>query len=201
MLGTVAVYTSALPAVTGAVRWRHLDSAQRAVAIWVAFLFAQNVLLRLLAWQGTPTRVATWYAYPISVWLGLTALLAFPAMSHHRAIRSPLALTFLAVWLLGPVIGDHQAGYSHFVAPIHAFMLAAVAALVLVISGGRPEFRWSSASSSAAIATVLCYGPFVAVWPASALLSASRPEWILPIWETRAMLLIVGAFFFTRSLR
>lgn len=200
-VATIAVWASAGPALAAATRWGRLDAAQRAVAIWVSALFVQNAAMELLFPPGRETWLATWLAYPITLWLGLNALLAFRAMERHRWIALPLALVFVTFWSLGPFLGDQVAGYSHYVAPIHALILTCAAMLLLLRLHEQPDFSWLDAGTLVALATLVCYGPFLAIWPASALLSEIRPSMVLLIWETRALLLIIGALLFTRSLR
>lgn len=188
MIGTVAVGASLLPVLLG------LGKKPSPVWVWLTVLAVQNVLLRYLSWQGQPTWHVTWWAYPLTLWLGLRALRTLPGMPQRIW---PMWGLFLGVWLVAPFTGDRVEDYSVFVAPFHALTLAGMAGIGIV-KATEPEVPWPSLAI--AVGTFLTYGPFLIVWPLSAYLTATNPEWVLPLWEARAGLLIVGSLLFAVAL-
>lgn len=193
MVATLAVVASAAPVLAGC---RHeLAGWRLRVWGWLAFLCAENVVLRVMSWNDLPTGLVAWWCYPVSVALGVTALLSFEVTASLRWWRWPLILGYLACWLAAPVLGDGP-GYSVFAAPLHALLLSGVGAVVLARSLDRPDHR----PPAVAIATLLCYLPFVAVWPVSLYLTSVAPEWVLPLWEARAGVLIVGSLVYAVAL-
>ena len=192
LVATLAVGASFLPVLVGL---RHTDWRQR-VWWWLAVVAIGNLVIGELV--TGPTWVWTWYAYPVTLWLGVRALVALPGMEGHRAHAWPLVLLFLGVWLSAPFFGDRQGGYSVFVAPFHALLLSGGSGWAM-LRGTMAESHPKTLLVGAA--TFLTYGPFVALWPVSAWLSATQPEWVLPVWEARAGLLVVGSVLYALALR
>ena len=198
-LGTLAGGASLVPAAVG---WtcRHALGWRREVALWVVVLAVQNVVLRILSWENIPTWPVTWWAYPITFVLGVRAILSFPSMVAHRSHFWPLVLGFLGAWVVAPFLGDRQDGYSLVLAPLHALLLAAGGGWLLLRAVGA-DLGLEAPPVLVGTATLLTYGPFALVWPASAILGTAAPEWVLPMWETRAGLLLAGSIIFAAALR
>lgn len=190
MIGTMAVAASLLPVVLGFGRRVN----QSAVWVWLSALALQNAVLWWMAQHGQSTWLVTWLAYPVTLWLGLRALRTLPGMPQ---VIWPLALGFLGIWGVASVVGDRVEGYSVFIAPLHSMTLAGMAALGIV-RATEPDRSWRDLT--VAMGAFLLYGPFLVVWPMSAYLTATSPEWVLPMWEARAGLLIVGSLLFAVAL-
>lgn len=197
MIGTLAVGASLAPVVVGL--HRRMDGWRWRLWCWLAFLAAENLALRVLAWQGIPTWWVTWACYPVAVGLGLWALLGFPVMARYRSTLWPVVVGFVVAWIAASLLGDRQAGFSVFVAPFHALILAGLGGWLFVRSTG-PERVLTRSPQTAALATVLTYGPFLAVWPVSVFLATVEPSLVLPLWEARAGLLIVGSLLYAIAL-
>ncbi len=199
-ISEVGVYLSPLPVLIGLSRGAAKDLDRRAVWIWVTMMALENFALAYLGSRHTGTWWITWFSYPLSMWLGLTALLGFQVMESVRRFRWPLFLAFIAVWLFGIVLREQETGFSNFAAPIHAIMLASVGIALLVRSGTHLSAPQRRRAGLTGLATALTYGPIVAVWPLSTILSTSNSRWLIPVWEVKAVFGILGLVLFCLAL-
>lgn len=197
-VGTVAVGASLVPVVVG-LRRGYPSGWKRVVWWWLVVLAVENLILRWMSWHHLATWAVTWYAYPVTLALGVWALLAFPTMAPNRGHRWPLIGGFFVAWLLAPLLPDRQSGFSVFIAPLHALLLMAGGVWLLFRATG-PHRKLRAPPVLTGAATFLTYGPFVAIWPVSVYLSAVSPEWLVPLWLVRAALLVVGSFLYAAAM-
>lgn len=196
----LGAFASMLTPVVGVARGAHRDPARRQLWIWLTMLGVQEFCVWLTATLHHRTWWFTWPAYPISVWLGLTALLGFAVMRPLRRYRWPTLAAYVAIWLLGLTTSERASGFASYAGPIHALILAGLGVALLVRSGMEANSPDRRTAFPAGLATALTYGPSIAIWPLSTILSTSESRWLIPVWEVKAVFGILGLALFCLAL-
>lgn len=201
-IGELYIAVAFVPAFFGLRRVRSLNTGQRALCAWVVLSALLNAAQAYLSVRGQSTVLFTLLNFP------LFAAFAFEALGRladstpfHQACRIA-AVLYVIVWGASELLLEDHHWFSTYTGPVLWLALTIVASALIV-----HRFRRASAASFsdpavlAGLATLLSYSPVVALEPISKTLYATNPSLVLILWESRAVLLIVGVALYTRALQ
>jgi hypothetical protein len=189
-----------LPVVPALARWKRLDSPQKWIAVWSAFLVASEVTTLLMALQGVNNHWVNYVAAPTAAALVLWALSEWhPSVGGRRTIRFLIPIT-LILWIAMIALFEDTKTFSVVAEPILGLILMVAVLATLVArtmqeTGRIRDQSWWWIS----VGLMLTFGITVAFAPAAYILLQTTPELLMRAFEIKAVLNIVAFLLIARG--
>ncbi len=193
---------SLLPVANGLRRACRLDTSQRVLLSWLTIAVLLNYVEWAIGSRGHQTLWLQHLSYPGYGALGLEMLGRFANEARLLRMARLGGLAYLAVWTALMFTLEDGSAFSGYAGPILWFMLSAASAgLLMRHIRSRTEVAFRDPVLLTGVATLLSYAPAIALEPLSKALYAQQPGLVLALWESRAALLIIGAFLYAFALQ
>ncbi len=198
----IYVATSFVPAFIGVRRLRQLNAGQRALCGWVVLSALLNAIQSYLSNRGQSTAWMTIVAYPIFAVVALETLGRLSDTAWYLAACRVFALIYVVAWAVVYRFLEDNRWFSGYAGPLLWLTLTlAAAALIMVRFTRDSHTSFAEPAVLSAVATLVSYTPVVALEPASKALYAAHPDLVIVLWESRAVLMIIGVVLYTRALQ
>jgi hypothetical protein len=202
ILPALAVVTSFVPVVYGAVRLSGWSPGTRALWRWLAFGAAANLAMMVMGLRGQKNLELSLY---IILFLGVLGFEALGKLSGSTRVLAWYRLGASAcagVWLASMVYLEHGGDFDIYVGPALYLGLTLAAAFLVVtrVRIGVPSILQDPAVL-AAFATMVVYTPFAVLGPVASSAYQTNPVLFLQLFGIRATCETIGALLYFLALK